>query len=69
MSYNCETSRVHIFLVTLMFVYVSSKKKMPIEIFNILFESTQKKQHNGTKITCVEAKKKFMVLLKMCYNF
>ena len=27
---------------------------MPIETFNISFESTQNKQQDGTKITCTE---------------
>ena len=31
---------------------------MPIEAFNISFESTQNKQHYGTKITCREIRLK-----------
>ena len=38
------------FLVTLMLVYVSSKK-MDLETFNKSSESTQNKQQYGTKIT------------------
>ena len=42
------------FLVTLMLVQISSKKILPIETFNISFESTQNKQQYGTKITCTK---------------
>ena len=33
---------------------------MPIETFNISFESTQNKQQYGTKITCTEVRGKVM---------
>ena len=35
---------------------------MPIETFNISFESTQNKQHCDTKITCIWGKKKVMMI-------
>ena len=35
-----------------MLVDVSSLENVPIETFNITFESTQSKQQYGTKITC-----------------
>ena len=44
------------FLVTLVLVHVSSKKKVPIETFNKLFESSQNKQQYGTNITCKEVR-------------
>ena len=45
-----------LFLMTLMLVHVSSKKKNPIETFNRSFQSTLSKQPRGTKITCTEVK-------------
>ena len=49
---------MQICLVTLMLVHVSSKKKVPIETFNISFESTQNKQQYDTKITYTEVRVK-----------
>ena len=34
------------------------QENVPIETFNISFESTQNKQQHGTKITCTEVRKK-----------
>ena len=36
------------FLVNLILVHVSSKKNVPMKIFNILIEITQTKQQHGT---------------------
>ena len=41
---------------------------MPIETFNISFESTQKKQYCGTKITCTEVRNA-MVITKNVFLF
>ena len=49
-------------VVTLRLVHVSSQQNVPIETFNISFESTQNMQPYGTKITCTEVKKKVMAI-------
>ena len=56
-GYDCFKLEVQISSMTLMLVHVSSEN-VPIETFNISFESTQNKQHYGTKITCTEVRKK-----------
>ena len=40
--------------------HLASKKKVPIETFNVSFESTKNKQQYGAKITCTE------VRIKLC---
>ena len=34
------------------------QEDVPVEIFNISFECTQNKQQYGTKITCIEVRRK-----------
>ena len=40
-------------------------RDVPIQTFNILFESTQNREQYGTKITCTEVRK-VMEILKKC---
>ena len=70
MDYDCFTLGCRFFLATLMLV-MYLLKKVPVETFNTSFESTKNKKQYGTKITCTEARKKKIVVIKKkkCYNF
>ena len=58
MSYDSFKFRVHDLDVGACILL----ENVPIETFNISFESTQNKQQYGTKITCTEARTKVMVV-------
>ena len=47
-----------------MLLVVSSKKNVPIEIFNQIFESTQNKQHFDAKITHMRKEGKKVMVIK-----
>ena len=61
MGYDCFKLGVQIFLLTFMLVH-DLRRKFAYKTFNISFESTQRKQHYGTKITCTEVRKEVMVI-------
>ena len=44
------------------------KENVPIETFNVLFESTQNKQQYGTKITYTEVRGKVKVIRNMIHH-
>ena len=43
--------------------HVSYKKNVPIETFNILFESTQNEQQYSNKFSCTEVRERSMVMI------
>ena len=52
-----------------MLLLVSSKKKVPIETFNIPIECTQSKQQCGSKITCTEGRKIMLITIRYIYIY
>ena len=55
-GYDCYQLGDADFCVTLLLV--------PIETFNISFESTQNKHHYGTKSTCTEVREKKVMMIR-----
>ena len=53
-NYTCSNLGGAIFLVTLVCLDMSSKKKVPIETFHISSESTHNKQQAGNRSICTE---------------